>query len=126
MKKEIVYEMTNDFGKDFLDRYFSRVIIDGTERRTNDNRQEFYIIYRTECGKYVAVLPEKESKDDSSCFFGPLDYFAKLAAYDAAGMQAKWDVNDNPIHPKWYLRPGDARLDKWIECYRNILKKYSW
>ena len=128
MKKK-VYAMTNDFGKKFLNDWFKKYDIIGVEEDTDNLRKEFFIIYKypqnttNGFGIAVAVLPQKDSINDGCCFFGDLDYFARIHACNKVGLKILWMPNGTPMWPVWYA--DKENFLKFKKVYDELKGKYE-
>ena len=136
MELQQVKEMTNDYGKKFLDFWFKEKEILGVERGGNNNcRKEFTIVYVSEnldwhTGKVTsteictAVLPDKDSKNDGCCFFGDLQHFSMVYAEEKSGVRLRMNPqNCKLMWPVWYTEEKDFL--RWKSYYDEMMKKYS-
>lgn len=127
MELQQVKEMTNDFGKKFLDSYFKGYDIVGIEREHGESRNEFMIIYtyiyKNEKKVCAAVLPNKNSRNDGTCFFGDLKHFAMCYAEDKSGVRLHLQNNGHLMWPVWYTEKEDFL--RWKKFYDEMMQKYS-
>ena len=127
MELQQVKQMTNDFGKKFLDTYFKSYEIIGVEREHGASRNEFIIVYtymwKGERKVSTAVLPNKDSKDDGTCFFGDLKHFAMYHAEDKSGVRLRLQNNGQLMWPVWYTDREDFL--RWKSFYDEMMRKYS-
>ena len=129
MEKRDVCRLTNEYGKRFVEDWLKNYEILGVEQHGSANRQEFDVIYRrTDKTIGVAVLPNHDSKNDGSCFFGDFDYYVIVYALEYAGIPIKWPSactgRSYPIHPAWY-EDDEKKLAKYREAYAELYNKYD-
>ena len=135
MELQQVKEMTNDFGKKFLDTWFKGCTILGYERTESDkSRKEFTIIHVSvnkdwRTGKVLsqevcaAILPDNDTKDDGTCFFGDLKHFAMCYAEGKSGVRLRLRSNGHLMWPVWYTEREDFL--RWKSFYDEMMQKYS-
>jgi hypothetical protein len=121
---EEILSMTNEAGRRFC-AWLKDCEILGTER-TPDNisRKEFTVIFKDkERAIRTAVLSDKESNDDGSCFFGDLYHFACNYAAQMAGVKLRISTYGKIAWPIWYLNENDFL--RWKGFYDEMMQKYS-
>lgn len=127
MKRQEILDKTNEYGKDFVNRWLKNYEILGTDQLNSSlSRKEFEVIYRrTDNTVGVAVLPEKDSTDDGTCFFGDLKYYALVLALEVARIEIKWPPactgNSYPVWPTWYEHDA-AKLKIFNHAYNRIMQ----
>lgn len=127
--------MTNEHGKKFLESYFKGREILGVEvTESNKGRREFTMLYVSvnkdwNTGKVkgkevcAAILPDKDTRDDGTCFFGNLRHFAMCYAEDLSGVRLRLQNNGHLMWPVWYTEREDFL--RWKSFYDEMMQKYA-
>lgn len=127
MERQNVLNQTNEYGKQFVSHCLKNYEILGIERhKSSAERNEFDVIYkRTDNTVGVAVLPEKDSKNDGTCFFGDIKYYAIVYALEFAEIKIIWPPactgNSYPVWPTWYEHDAE-KLKIFNHAYNRIMQ----
>lgn len=127
MKRQEILDKTNEYGKDFVNRWLKNYEILGTDQLNSSlSRKEFEVIYRrTDNTVGVAVLPEKDRKNDGTCFFGDIKYYAIVYALEFAEIKIMWPPactgNSYPVWPTWYEHDAE-KLKIFKHAYNRIMQ----
>ncbi len=124
MEREKVYQMTNDFGRNYLESWHKNEEFLGVEELTQNSREEFFLVYKYSNGDVcVCVLPMAHTENNGCCSFGDLRYFAMGFAGEETNVNLRLGNNGYFIWPWWYV--GEDDYLRWHKIYKEIMDKYS-
>ncbi len=124
MQLQEIMEMTNEYGKKFLSSYLKNADFLGIEKtESNISRKEFTLITKERGKIYAAILPDKGTNDDGSCFFGDLNHFAMCYAEGKSGIRLHLQNSGKLMWPVWYTEKEDFL--RWKKIYDEMMQKYA-